>query len=305
MGFNYMAYEERNNRLDNQGRVLRNNEFQQQDGRYKFRWRDKQGVLKTVYSWRLVDEDVTPEGKKHTQSLREIERSICENGYIAIDLDEKSVTFENRFWLNMQNRNINERTRKNYESMYKLYIKSALGKKSIIKIDNSLMRKVIWQLLDVQGLNPRAIENICNMLRPVFRDAISSGLISTNPIDGIMVDVRKDNRWVKRIYPEQKAIRPYVYRYIDIFTGEIKYIGIVYDGSLSGRIKGHKNDFWANDSKWKIQYFQVDTRSEAEAIESHLIALYKTYRFYNTAKSTWGINSYLPNFDDKWIDYAE
>lgn len=301
-----MIYKERNNRIDNQGRVLRNNEFQNADGRYKFRWREN-GELKTYYSWKLEDEDSVPQGKKCNLSIREFEKKLFDNGgKFQKEIDREDITLDNRFWLNMESRKLQDRTRKNYEWVYKKFIKPALGSKNIKKIDYNKMLVFVLKLLNEDGFNPRGVEQICNILRPVFKDAMVCGLILRNPMDGIMIEVRKDSRWTTRIYSERKSFKPYVYRYIDKKTGEIKYIGIVYCGSFKKRIQRHAaKDVWANDSEWKIQYFQVETRSEAEAIESHLIAVHKTYLFYNTAKCNWGINSYLPDFEEKWIDYIE
>lgn len=51
-------------RKDNKGRILRDNEYQKSDGRYEYRYPDgKGGRLKSVYSWRLVETDKTPQGK--------------------------------------------------------------------------------------------------------------------------------------------------------------------------------------------------------------------------------------------------
>ena len=77
----------------------------------------------------------------------------------------------------------------------------------------------------------------------------------------------------------------YVYRYIDADDNKIKYVGIVYGKSLGEWITAHASqDDWRYKGNWRIEYFECETRSEAEAFESHLIALYKTYEYYNKAK---------------------
>ena len=63
-------------RRDNRGRILHNGEFQMSDGRYRFKYQDSFGNTKVVYSWRLDRNDRTPEGKKKTASLREMEKQI-------------------------------------------------------------------------------------------------------------------------------------------------------------------------------------------------------------------------------------
>ena len=63
-------------RRDNKGRVLRNGESQEKNGRYTYKYTDALGERKTVRSWRLVKTDMTPLGKHPTISLREMEEEI-------------------------------------------------------------------------------------------------------------------------------------------------------------------------------------------------------------------------------------
>lgn len=97
-----------------------------------------------------------------------------------------------------------------------------------------------------------------------------------------------------------------VYRYIDTNTEIIKYIGISRDiNTFNQRVQAHKRDNWFKNSNWRIEYLEVDNQSVAEAIESHLISLYHTDHWFNTAKSDWGINPYLPVEFNNWILYEE
>ena len=66
-------------RVDNKGRVLRTNEFQDKDGRYKYRYYGSNGTLENVYSWRLLPTDEIPVGKRYCESLREKEEIIFAN----------------------------------------------------------------------------------------------------------------------------------------------------------------------------------------------------------------------------------
>lgn len=85
-----------------------------------------------------------------------------------------------------------------------------------------------------------------------------------------------------------------VYRYTDMSDGIIKYVGIVYKGTIANRHKTHTREDWYIDGQFLVEYIVVKNRSEAEAIESHLISLYGTDKYYNKAKAGWGINSFLP-----------
>lgn len=91
----------------------------------------------------------------------------------------------------------------------------------------------------------------------------------------------------------------YIYRYTSKKDNIVKYIGIA--NNVIRRIKEHaKSDFWTVNEEFKIEQFECDTRSEAEAWESHLISLYDTSKYYNTFKKDWGLISFLKDIEPKW-----
>lgn len=51
-------------RKDNLGRILKDGESQKADGRYMYQYTDIHGKRRSLYSWRLVETDRTPKGKK-------------------------------------------------------------------------------------------------------------------------------------------------------------------------------------------------------------------------------------------------
>lgn len=59
-------------RRDRKGRLLKRGERQNRDGRYEYRYYDIQGVRRSVYSWRLVETDTIPRGKRHKPPLQRI-----------------------------------------------------------------------------------------------------------------------------------------------------------------------------------------------------------------------------------------
>ena len=78
-------------RRDSKNRILRTGESQDPDGRYKYRFWDIDGKRKTVYSWRLVDTDEVPYGKKDRKPLRDLEKEI--NRDISDDILVESSEF--------------------------------------------------------------------------------------------------------------------------------------------------------------------------------------------------------------------
>ena len=97
-----------------------------------------------------------------------------------------------------------------------------------------------------------------------------------------------------------------VYRYIDNKDNVVKYVGIT-SRALKQRVDEHKKfDSWVTATKsWRIEYFFVNNKSESEAWESHLIALYKTYNWFNKAKKDWGIINYFCNIIPNWVVYSD
>lgn len=99
----------------------------------------------------------------------------------------------------------------------------------------------------------------------------------------------------------------YIYRYTDCNDGIIKYVGIVWSDNrkLSQRINEHQDDYWYNKGDWKIEYLEKDisSRTDAEYIESHLISLYHTDKWFNRSKAEWGVSSYIDIDESDWKDY--
>ena len=74
-------------RRDNKNRVLRYGESRRPDGRYAYKYKDNDGKVRFVYSWRLDENDRTPAGRKPELSLREKEKQIEHDlfDYIAVN----------------------------------------------------------------------------------------------------------------------------------------------------------------------------------------------------------------------------
>lgn len=79
-------------RKDSKGRILRDGETQREDGRYMYRYVDSSGNRKTEYSWRLVETDAHPAGKKRDTSLREKEIQIQKELMDGISTNNSTIT---------------------------------------------------------------------------------------------------------------------------------------------------------------------------------------------------------------------
>lgn len=185
------------NRKDSRGRILRNNEYERQDGRYAYRYVDSKGKSKFVYSWRLIETDTHPKGKPFCDSLREIEKEINKdlvNGIIA----RSKITLNSKWDDYISNKpELKQSTRTNYRYMYNKYVRNDIGLLPIKSITYSIMKKFFNKLLHDIGFKPNSVETINTILHPVFKIAVKDGMLRLNPMSGIMTDLKKSNDWEK------------------------------------------------------------------------------------------------------------
>ena len=170
-------------RRDNRGRVLRFGESQRQDGRYAFKYKDNDGSVKFVYSWRLDKNDRTPAGKKRELSLREKEKQIehdlfdyiVSNGgnYTVLELVKKYVSLKT---------GVRHNTEANYNFVINIIAKADFGKLRIDKVHLSDAKG--WLIkLQREGRGYSTIHSVRGVLRPAFQMAVDDDLIRKNPFN--------------------------------------------------------------------------------------------------------------------------
>lgn len=192
-------------RKDIKGRNLRDGGDQMKDGRYRFRYYDKNGVRQAVYSWRLVSTDRAPAGKRDGLSLREKEEAIERDRQDGIDGKRAAqVTLNDIFDLYMAGKHeLKQSTRTNYNYMYKNYVSDSLGQKKIGSIKYSDIKAFYNSLIREKGFKPNSMEIINTILHPTFTLAVRDGYIRTNPTDGVMAEIKKSHNWEK---PKRHAL---------------------------------------------------------------------------------------------------
>ena len=170
-------------RRDNRGRVLRFGESQRQDGRYAFKYKDNDGSVKFVYSWRLDKNDRAPAGKKRELSLREKEKQIehdlfdhiVSNGgnYTVLELVKKYVSLKT---------GVRHNTEANYNFVINIIAKADFGKLRIDKVHLSDAKG--WLIkLQKEGRGYSTIHSVRGVLRPAFQMAVDDDLIRKNPFN--------------------------------------------------------------------------------------------------------------------------
>lgn len=170
-------------RKDNKGRVLREGESQRLDGQYMFRYTDSNGNRQTVYSWKLVNTDKIPEGKRSKAALRDIEKEIrrdLEDGIRSADAS--AITANDLFDSFMKARiDLKETTRCNYRAVYDKHIRDALGRKKIKTIKNSDIKNLYTSLSQDANLKASTISKVHCILYQMFDGAVMDNVIRTNP----------------------------------------------------------------------------------------------------------------------------
>lgn len=168
-------------RRDSKNRVLRYGESQRPDGRYAFKFKDNDGKIKFVYSWRLDKNDRTPVGKKPELSLREKEKQIEHDLFDRIVTNGGNLTV-----LELIKKYVSPKTgvRHNTEANYKFVIniiaKEDFGK---LRIDRVRLSDAKAWLIKLQkdGRGYSTIHSVRGVVRPAFEMAVNDDLIRKNP----------------------------------------------------------------------------------------------------------------------------
>ena len=171
-------------RRDNKNRILRNGEFQQKDGRYRFTFKDKNNKRRYIYSWRLDKNDPTPVGKNREPSLREKERQVeqemfsevaWQGGNITVlELCEKYCSLKT---------GVRTSTKTGYNTVLNFLRKDGMGRRRIDTVKISDAKEWLIKLQQVDGKSYSSIHTIRGVLRPAFRMAVEDDLIRKNPFD--------------------------------------------------------------------------------------------------------------------------
>ena len=172
-----------NDRRDSKKRKLWTGESQDKNGRYVYKYIDAFGKRKALYSWRLTETDVTPQGKRKDLSLREKEKQlqkdlsdeIMPNGgnITVIELVKRYIA---------QKRGVRHNTMANYNFVINIMKKEHFGQLRIDKVKLSDAKAWLIKLQD-DGRGYSSIHAIRGVVRPAFQMAVDDDLLRKNPFD--------------------------------------------------------------------------------------------------------------------------
>lgn len=184
-------------RRDSKGRLLKVGESQRADGMYMYRYNDAGGVRRTIYSWRLVETDKLPVGKKAGAPLRDLEKQLTRDTDDGIESFVASKkTLDDFFYKYMaMKKELKPTTRAGYFNVYNNYIKDELGIRSIGSIKYSDIKKFYLSLYYEKEMKPNTIHAVNTVLHPIFTLAVRDGYIRANPAYQVYAELKKQNGW--------------------------------------------------------------------------------------------------------------
>lgn len=203
---------------DKKGRVLREGETCRSDGRYMFRYTDKHGNRHSVYSWRLVANDVTPPGKKNSPPLRDLEKKIRRDLEDQLDVCN-TTTVDMAFESFMSIRpDLKETTKYNYKLLYDNIVRPVMGKEKLSSFRQTDIKRFYISLIQDKHYSVSTTLSVHNILRQVFEQAVCDQLIRINPARLAFTAVRRmpdapQKKKVKSLTEqERKAFLEFVYK---------------------------------------------------------------------------------------------
>lgn len=210
-------------RKDKKGRILRNGESQRADGKYMFRYTGSDGKRYTVYSWKLVDTDKMPDGKRGCVALRDMEKQILKD--LDDDIrtsDAELLSVNDLFDLFMELRtDLRETTRHNYMVLYNKHVRDVIGHRVIRTVRHTDIQKMYMSMVRDDGLKASTVQSVHSVVYQIFDNAVQDNILRTNPSANALKALRKliNTEQAKRhaLTEEEQA------RFIDFVYGNRTY----------------------------------------------------------------------------------
>ena len=165
-------------RFDSNRVRLKTGETEKTTGGYEYRWTTRDGKRKSIYAPTL-------------ERLREMELELELDKRDGIKADHKAMTVNDcfRLWKELK-RGIKDSTFKNYIYMYEMFVMPTFGKKRVVQVQKSDVKRFYNSLVDNKVLSISTVDNIHNVLHQVFQVAVDDNYIRQNPTDRMLKELR-------------------------------------------------------------------------------------------------------------------
>lgn len=194
-------------RRDNRNRVLRNGETQRSDGKYCYKYVDRFGKQKFIYSWKLTPTDKTPVGKRDGPCLRdkiaELEMKNIKYGS-TIESELSFLQIVDKYMKALTEKNLNSGSYCNW--FYKLMKAIPLTSIPISDFSKRDAKDILRECIIQHNYKQSTIKTIKNMCHGVCTFAISNDFIESNAFDFNLKEIMRLNQSSKKtaISPQQK-----------------------------------------------------------------------------------------------------
>ena len=167
----------RNVRFDKNHVRLRTGETEKRNG-YEYRWTSRDGKRHSIFAPKL-------------DQLREMEAELAADKHDGIKTDVKGLTVNDCYnlWKELK-RGIKDSTFKNYIYMYEMFVMPTFGKKRVVQVVKSDVKRFYNSLADDVHLKVSTIDNIHNVLHQVFQVAVDDNYIRGNPCDKMLKELK-------------------------------------------------------------------------------------------------------------------
>ena len=167
----------RNVRFDSRHVRLKTGETEKTTGGYEYRWTSADGKRHSIYAPTL-------------DKLREMEEQIIVDKHDGIKADVKALTVNDCFklWKELK-RGVKDSTFQNYVYMYEMFVMPSFGKKRVVQVQRSDVKRFYNGLVDQKVLKISTVDNIHNVLHQVFQVAVDDNYIRQNPTDRMLKEL--------------------------------------------------------------------------------------------------------------------
>lgn len=172
-------------RLSFDGHVLLKGESQRKDGLYCYRWTDVNGVRKAFYANTLMELRIIE------KRLQLIEQAGLIEYYCATVNDAYEV------WCDLKH-GIRENTMYNYKQVYNTHVRNSLGKRKILEIRPTDVKRFYYSLYDTKRLSFNTLDHIQTVLYQVLQLAVDDSVLTGNPAANALKDLKREKNYPKK-----------------------------------------------------------------------------------------------------------
>ena len=223
----FLFWKEVNLRRDKKGRVLKPSEYQRSDGRYVYNYfeNDKK---KYLYSWKLVETDRAPAGKKSEKALRTLENELEQRLALGLVPEAEGMTVKELLdnFIRYKSKGLRDTTKRGYNSERNRIAKTSIYNMPIQNLTVLQCKSWIYELIDT-GVSYETIRKTLALLRQAMDMAYENDWIIKNPCAFNLSKVIKktdgavryplNEKWKKRYLNFVKDSNIYSYYYDAIF----------------------------------------------------------------------------------------